>query len=351
VSRTDRAAVTAAELAALHRAFELAGRGPAGENPQVGAVLLSPRGEVLAEGWHHGAGTPHAEAAALGAAAAVGRSVANATAVVSLEPCNHTGRTPPCAQALIDAGVRRVVYSVPDPNPIAAGGAQRLRAAGLEVVGGVLEPDGRELLADWLRRVTRPYVIAKIAQSLDSRVAAADGTSRWITGESARVHAHQVRAEVDAIVVGTGTVLADDPSLTARKPDGSLAPHQPERIVVGLRDVPADAAVRGSADGFVHLRTHQPIHVLDALAARGLGRVLIEGGPALVSAFLRAGLVDELHLYLAPMLLGAGTGAVTGLGVATLAQAQRWQFSATQRLGADLLLIAKPNKEMPCSQG
>jgi diaminohydroxyphosphoribosylaminopyrimidine deaminase / 5-amino-6-(5-phosphoribosylamino)uracil reductase len=354
VSRTDRdESVTAAELAALNRAFELARHGPVGENPQVGAVLLAPSGEVLAEGWHAGAGTPHAEAAALTVAAGARRAVLGATAVVTLEPCNHIGRTPSCAKALIDAGVRRVVYSVSDPNPVAAGGAERLRAAGIEVVGGVAESTGRELLADWLAAFTRPYVIVKIAQTLDAKVAAADGTSRWITGDQARVHAHQVRAEVDAIIVGTGTVLADDPSLTARLPDGSLAEQQPERIVLGSRETPPGAAVRRVNEmpggGFIQLSTPDLGQALDVLAGRGHRRVLVEGGPTLASAFLRAGLVDELHLYLAPLLLGGGTTAVTDLGIATLAQAQHWQIAATQRLGEDLLVIAKPNKEMPCS--
>jgi diaminohydroxyphosphoribosylaminopyrimidine deaminase / 5-amino-6-(5-phosphoribosylamino)uracil reductase len=333
----------------MDRAIELAKRGPRGPNPQVGAVLLAPEGGVLAEGWHHGAGTPHAEVAALNAALAAGRNVRGATAVVSLEPCNHTGRTGPCTQALITAGVARVLYAVPDPNPAAAGGAEHLRQAGIDVVGEVLAPQGRQLLRSWLAGFdpVQPFVILKIAQSLDAKVAAADGTSRWLTGEQARLHAHRIRADVDAIVVGIGTVLADDPALSARTGDGRLARHQPERVVVGRRAVPPAAAVRG-AGSVVHLTSHDPVEVLATLAARGHRRVLVEGGPTLASAFLEAGVVDELHCYLAPLLLGAGTESVTGLSIATLTQAQRWQISSTHRLDPDLLVIANPLKEKSC---
>jgi len=240
---------------------------------------------------------------------------------------------------------------VADPNPSAAGGAEQLRQAGIEVVGDVLAAQGRQLLHSWLAAFepVRPYVILKIAQSLDARVAAADGTSRWLTGRAARVHAHRIRAEVDAIVVGIGTVLADDPALTARTASGALASRQPERIVVGHREVPATAAVRGAGGPLMQLPTHDPIEVLTALAARGHRQVLVEGGPTLASAFLQAGVVDELHCYLAPLLLGAGTSAVTNLGIATLAQAQRWQISSAHALDPDLLLIANPLKEKQCS--
>jgi diaminohydroxyphosphoribosylaminopyrimidine deaminase / 5-amino-6-(5-phosphoribosylamino)uracil reductase len=341
---TEHEAVTQTELVALERAFVLALRGPAGENPQVGAVLLDSAGQVLAEGWHQGAGTAHAEADALAKASAAGQQVAGATMVVSLEPCNHSGRTGACSQALIAAGIARVVFSVPDPNPIATGGAAQLRQAGLEVVGPVLADKGRTVVAQWLARFEQPYVIAKIAQSLDAKVAAADGTSRWITGVKARNHAHQVRAQMDAIVVGIGTVLADDPSLTARLSDGELAPNQPTRVVVGRREVPAAAALRKGA-GFRQLTSHDPAEIVSALASRGHRRLLIEGGPRLTAAFLQAGLVDELHCYLAPMLLGAGTSAVPDLGITTLTQAQRWQITTTQSLDPDLLLIATPLKE------
>src|SRR4051794_28460062 len=259
MTSTEAGVRAPSETDAMRRALELARRGPAnGPNPRVGAVLLSPSGELVGEGWHRGAGTPHAEVAALADAADRGTSARGATAVVTLEPCNHTGRTGPCSEALLAAGVARVVVSVADPNPVAAGGAERLRDAGVDVQTGVLPDEGRALLGAWLPSVERgrPFVTLKIATSLDGRVAAADGSSRWITSEVSRHHAHDLRAEVDAIVVGTGTALADDPSLTARNAAGELHGHQPLRVVVGRRPVPAGARLRAEGGELVEIDTH-----------------------------------------------------------------------------------------------
>lgn len=337
--------VSAREITALRHAFDLARRGPAhGPNPRVGAVLLTRDGDVLGEGWHRGAGTPHAEVAALADAAARGTSARGATAVVTLEPCNHTGRTGPCTLALLEAGIRRVVFSVDDPSPVAAGGADRLRGAGVDVVGGVLSDEGRTLLGPWLHAVRhgRPFVTLKVATSLDGRVAAADGTSRWITSEVARRHAHDLRAQVDAIVVGTGTALADDPELTARTADGALVEHQPMRVVVGHRDLPAMSRLHGPGGALVQLRTHDPAEVLSELAGREVRHVLVEGGPVLAAAFLAAGLVDEVHAYLAPVILGAGRPAVADLGITTLAGALRLDPVQVLPLGPDVLVVATP---------
>lgn len=333
----------AAEIAAMDRALDLARRGPAhGPNPRVGCVLLSPDGAVLAEGWHKGAGTPHAEAAAVAAAQGSGADLRGATAVVTLEPCNHTGRTPPCADLLIAAGIARVVFSVDDPNPLAAGGATRLRGAGIDVVGGVRARDGLALLRIWRRAVAtgRPYVTLKLASSIDGRVAAADGTSRWITSPAARAHAHGLRGEIDAIAVGVGTALTDDPELTARTPAGDLADHQPLRVVVGRRDLRPDARIRRSGGEVVHLRTHDPAQVLAALADREVRHLLVEGGPTLAAAFLNARLVDEVHAYIAPVLLGAGLCAVADLGITTIAEAVRLSTVAVEQVGPDILIIA-----------
>ena len=347
--------------AALACAVELAERGPAwGPNPRVGCVLLAaadatggPR-EVLAEGWHRGAGTPHAEAAALAAARDAGVDVRGATAVVTLEPCNHTGRTGPCAVALERAGVAEVVYAVADPNPVAAGGADHLAAHGVRTELRP-SPAATELTHAWATSAAagRPYVILKTATTLDGRVAASDGTSRWITGPGARAHAHEVRAAVDAIAVGTGTVAADDPTLTARLPSGGLAEHQPLRVVVGRSTVPDGARVRTEDGGeLVHLATHDVREVLAALAAREVRTLLVEGGPLLATAFLDAGVVDELHAYVAPVLLGAGRGAVGDLGVTTIADALRWRTHDVRRLGDDVLLVARshPSLSRPTSQ-
>ena len=333
---------------AMHRALELAARGPVtGPNPQVGCVLLAPGAgaerAVLAEGWHRGAGTAHAEVDALARAAERGVDVRGSTAVVTLEPCNHVGRTGPCAAALVEAGVAEVVYAVADPNPAAAGGAVHLRAHGVQVRAGVHEAAGAELLRVWLTAARRgtPYVTLKTATSLDGCVAAADGSSRWITGSAAREHAHAVRARVDAIAVGTGTLLADDPSLTARTPDGALAAHQPLRVVVGERDLPPGARVLGSGGEMLHLRTRDVREVLTVLGARGVRHLLVEGGPVLASAFLRAGAVDELHSYVAPVLMGSGRRAIMDLGGRSLDDALRFRTIHTQQLGDDVLVVSR----------
>lgn len=341
---TTADAVNLSELRAMDRALDLARRGPAhGPNPRVGCVLLSPAGSVLAQGWHDGAGTPHAEAAAVAAARADGHDLRGATAVVTLEPCAHTGRTAPCTDLLVAAGVTRVVHAVDDPNPVAAGGAEVLRAAGVQVVGGVRETEGETLLRVWLHavRTGRPFVTVKTATSLDGRVAALDGTSRWITSAAAREHAHRFRADVDAIAVGTGTALADDPTLTAR-PLEEASEHQPLRVVVGHRDLPAGARLRGPGGDLVQVWSHDPAEVLAVLGERQVRHLLVEGGPVLASAFLRAGLVDEVHAYIAPVLLGAGPQAVVDLGVRTVAEAVRLSTVSVQQIGPDVLVVAVP---------
>ncbi|WP_375384673.1 bifunctional diaminohydroxyphosphoribosylaminopyrimidine deaminase/5-amino-6-(5-phosphoribosylamino)uracil reductase RibD [uncultured Microbacterium sp.] len=327
-----------AERAAMDRALIIARNGPRGVNPQVGAVILSPSGDVLAEGWHRGAGTNHAEVDALSKLPAGGAR--GATAVVTLEPCNHRGRTGPCSEALIAAGVARVVYAVDDPNPAAGGGAERLAEAGVEVVAGVERAAGEELLASWSEttRLGRPHVTVKWAQSLDGRAAAADGTSRWITGPDARADVHRRRAAADAIVVGTGTVLADDPSLTARDERGALRDTQPQPVVIGRSETPADAAIRRHPKPPLFYADHDLAGVLADLRERGIQRVFVEGGPTLASAFLRAGLVDEVLAYVAPVLLGGERLAVTDIGVTTIGAAQRLDVASVQTLGDDLLI-------------
>ena len=348
VSGSPTPSVTPVELDAMDRALELARRGPAhGPNPRVGCVLLSSAGAVLAEGWHDGAGTPHAEAAAVAAARAQDIDLRGATAVVTLEPCNHTGRTPPCTELLLANGITRVVHGLDDPDPVAAGGATRLREAGVDVVGGVLADQAEVLLRVWAHavRTGRPFVTLKLASSLDGRVAASDGSSRWITSAQARAHAHRLRADVDAIAIGTGTALTDDPALTARTVAGDLAAHQPLRVVVGRRDLLPGARLYGAGGELLQLRTHQPEEVLVALAEREVRHLLVEGGPTLAAAFLRAGAVDEVHAYLAPALLGAGPSAVGDLGVRTLADAVRLTTVSVQQLGPDVLVVAVPIRE------
>jgi len=328
---------------AMRRALALAHNGPArGVNPRVGCVILDEAGEVLAEGWHRGAGTAHAEVDAL-SQLADGRA-RGTTAVVTLEPCNHTGRTGPCSEALIAAGVARVVYAVADPGEHSHGGAERLREAGVEVVPGVLRAEAEAFLADWLfaARRRRPFTTLKWASSLDGRSAAADGTSRWITGPVARARVHEQRAASDAILVGTGTVLADDPSLTARGAAGELLDAQPVPVVLGERGAPDEAAVRRHPHPLVELRTRDLADALHQLQQRGIRTLYIEAGPTLASAFATSGLVDEYAVYLAPTLIGGPRTALGDLGVGSIDEQRRLELVGVERLGDDILITARP---------
>ncbi|MFD0481152.1 bifunctional diaminohydroxyphosphoribosylaminopyrimidine deaminase/5-amino-6-(5-phosphoribosylamino)uracil reductase RibD [Kineococcus sp. GCM10028916] len=331
----------AAELAAMRRALELAARGPThGPNPRVGCVILAPDGTTLAEGYHHGAGSPHAEVVAL---QALSTSAVGAIAVVTLEPCNHTGRTGPCSRALLAAGITRVVVATPDPNPHAAGGIAELAAHGVDVEVGLLGEESRALNERWATAVGRggPWVTWKWASTLDGRSAAADGTSRWITSAPARADVHRLRAEHDAVLIGTGTALADDPSLTVRR-DGVVRGPQPLRVVAGLRDLPPGARLLDGDADLLHVRTRDPHVVLAELAAREVRTVLLEGGPALAAAFLVAGLVDEVVCYLAPALLGAGPAAVGDLGIRGMPDIARLRTTSVDLVGDDVRIVARP---------
>jgi len=326
--------------APMRRAFELATRGPVvGGNPQVGCVLLDADGNVVAEGWHRGAGTPHAEVDALSKVA----DARGLTAVVTLEPCNHVGRTGPCAVALIEAGIGRVVYSVTDPGAVSGHGAQRLAEAGIPVTHGVLAEEGERLLHPWLEvmRRGRPWVTVKWASTLDGRAAAADGSSQWITGSAARLKVHVQRAESDAILVGTGTVFADDPSLTARGEYGELLPTQPLPVVVGERAIPASAKLREHPRGVLETGTRDVARVLEELHARAIRRVYVEGGPTLASAIIAAGFADEYAIYLAPALLGGPKLALGDLGIPSMEGIRRLDVTSVEQLGDDILILAK----------
>ena len=347
------------EAPALRRAVELAakGAGTVLPNPVVGCVLLAPGGWTVGEGYHQRAGGPHAEVLAL---AAAGRWAEGATAIVTLEPCNHTGRTGPCSAALISAGVARVVVAVRDPWLPAAGGLDRLRAAGVEVLDltEMQTPDARVavLAAEDVNRVwltatrrQRPFVSWKVGMTIDGRVAAADGTSQWITSAESRADVHVLRAQVDTMLVGIGTVLADDPKLTVRDASGRPTGSQPLRVVIDSKcRTPAGARVLddsaetwlataeevgSSSEGRVDLSA-----VLDQLYRRGRRHVLLEGGPRLAAAFFDADLVDEALIYLAPTLLGAGRNALEGGLVGTLADAHRAELRDVTRFGPDIRL-------------
>jgi len=340
---TLEAADTRRVEALMRHAIMLAGNGPErGVNPQVGCVITDASGTVIAEGWHRGAGTPHAEVDALSKLTA--EQTRGATAIVTLEPCNHTGRTGPCSQALIAAGIARVVYAVDDPGVESGGGAETLRAAGVEVEGGVLAEDAAEALGDWLvtARLGRPLVTVKWAQSIDGRIAAEDGTSRWITGEVARTDVHVRRAVADAIAVGMGTVLADDPALTARTPTGELHEWQPVPVVFGHRELPQDAALTRHPNDVIALTGDDLAADLRLLRERGIRTLFVEGGPTLASSLVAAGLVDEYLVYLAPSVIGGPRTAIGDAGVRSIADAHRLEITDLQRLGDDILLVLRP---------
>lgn len=297
--------------------------GAVGPNPRVGCVLVRD-GRIVGRGAHLGTGTPHAEVNAL---ADAGDAARGATAYVTLEPCNHHGRTPPCAEALIGAGVAEVRYAVADPTS-ASGGAETLRAAGIPAALGPLTTEAEQFLHPWLFAVrnARPYVTYKVAATLDGYVAAADGSSKWITGAAARTWAHEnLRARVDAIAVGSGTYLADAPALTAR---GVHTVKQPHRIVLGSTVAP----------GFWQIEGHEPADALAQMFEGGVRHLLLEGGPTVGGAFLRAGLVDELVWISAPKLLGGGRPAIADLGITTISEASQWQVVESMMLGEDVLI-------------
>jgi diaminohydroxyphosphoribosylaminopyrimidine deaminase/5-amino-6-(5-phosphoribosylamino)uracil reductase len=355
-----------ADRLAMARALELARRGlyTTDPNPRVGCVLVR-AGQIVGEGWHERPGGPHAEAAALIAA---GAAAQGATAYVTLEPCNHHGRTPPCSEALIRAGVARVVYAVGDPNPLAVGGATRLEAAGIPVEAGLLAQEAEELNAGFLRRMRGglPWVRVKLAASLDGRTALANGESRWITSKPARTDVQYGRARSSVILTGAGTILADDPALNVRIAESSRQPlrvvldsalripsdsrvinREGKVLVVAVRDDPArrqslerqgvEVTIVPGAGGRPDLT-----EVLKLLAARGANEVWVEAGATLAGAFVQQGLFDELIVYLAPTLLGPDARALLALPpLAQLAQRTALRFTGCRAVGDDLCITAQ----------
>lgn len=356
------------------RAMELARRGlyTTDPNPRVGCVLVS-EGRIIAEAWHQRAGEPHAERLALAEAGAAAR---DSTCYVTLEPCSHTGRTGPCADALIDAGVRRVVAAMRDPNPLVAGqGLERLRDAGVEVECGLLEPQARELNPGFCKRMETglPWVWIKQAMSLDGRTALADGESKWITGAPARESVQRLRARCSAIVTGSGTVLADDPSMTVRKDEWREqsypgAVRQPLRVILDARqridttanvlagpgeallvtgsdtdtvrrwrDAGVDVLVLPASGSGIDLK-----QLLVALAERGCNEVLVEAGSTLAGAFVSEGLFDELVVYMAPTLLGPTARPLLTLPeLASMAERSTLRFTGVESVGGDICMTLR----------
>ncbi len=318
---------------AIDTASPVAIRRAASPNPAVGSVVVVADGRVFA-GVTEAFGGAHGEIVAMRAATVAGESLSGATVYTTLEPCNHQGRTGPCTEALIAAGVRRVVVAVSDPDPLVSGtGVTRLRDAGIQVDIGVSAEAASQQLEYYLHHRThnrRPFVTLKLAATVDGRTAAPDGSSQWITGEAARADTHRLRAEHDAILVGAGTVRTDNPSLTVRHVDGP----DPRRFVLG--SIPAGSAVLPAES----LRG-TPAEILDELSRRDVLSVLIEGGATVANAFHAAGLIDRYVVYLAPALFGGddALGVFRGRGKGTMADLWRGRFRSVDQLGADLRLV------------
>ena len=315
---------------AMARAINCArlGLGKTFPNPIVGAVITSATGEVLSEGFHQGG--DHAEVIALNS---VKEIPAGSIIYISLEPCNHHGKTPPCVDAIIDSGIKKVVYAVSDPNPIASGGAERLRAAGIEVESGIGEEQARLENRAWLTKVElgRPRITWKIASTMDGKVAASDGTSKWITGDLARTDVAQMRSQVDGIVTSTATVIADDPLLTSKG-----FGKNPVRIVMGETKLSAKMQISGDAAETVLIKSRNFDDLLSLAEERGFNELLIESGPTFGTALLRANLVDEIVLFQAPTLLGSGTPSIGDLGITNISGRLDFEILDVEMIGSDL---------------
>jgi diaminohydroxyphosphoribosylaminopyrimidine deaminase/5-amino-6-(5-phosphoribosylamino)uracil reductase len=300
-------------------------------NPNVSAAIYAPSGELIADGAHDRTlSSDHAEVVALKKAGSAARG---ATIVVSLEPCNHTGTTGPCVDAIIDAGISKVIYAVKDANPVAAGGADRLKSAGADVQF-VASPELEDIQGAWLHRITtgRPLFIWKVATTLDGRIAASDGTSQWISSEQSRADVQLLRSQSDAILIGTGTALADNPTLRPRI-EGATSPI---RIVMGGRDVPADFNLNDGKSQTIFLKSHSVDDLLKALDYIPVNQVFVEAGPQLGSALMAAGIIDEVILYQAPIVLGEGKNWLEGIGVSTIADARHLTLISSEKFGSDI---------------
>jgi len=325
----------------MRRALELAARGrySVSPNPMVGCLIVRD-GNVIAEGWHQRAGEPHAEIEALRDTDARG-----ATMIVTLEPCAHHGRTPPCVDAIINAGISRVVVAMRDPHPVAAGGIEKLRQAGIEVVTGVLEDEARKLNEIFVHAVThrRPFVLLKAGMTLDGKLATVTGESKWITSEASRQRSLELREEYDAILVGAGTVLADNPHLTRRL---GLSNRNWTRVILDrARIAPPSAHVLTDGGNTIHIVEDVDLDALLAdLYERGIHSVIVEGGSAVLSEFIRRGSWQKMVLFLAPMFVGGVTAPsiFSGRGVAKLMDAYSFRFERVEAVGGGAMITAYP---------
>ena len=313
------------------------GLGRTAPNPIVGEVIVDASGKVVGEGFHNRAASPdHAEIFALKIAR---DSAKGATLIVTLEPCNHVGSTGACTDAIIAAGITKVIYAVKDPNPVASGGSEKLRSAGIEVVAAICEKEAEFSNRAWLSKIknNRPYFVWKIASTLDGKVAASDGTSKWITNESSRADVQILRRQSDAILVGTNTVKVDNPHLIPRGEFAGYAAN-PLRVVCGVAELDKGAHVFDSSAETLHVKSKNLEELVSQLTARDLNQVLVEAGPTLGSAMAGAGLIDEIVIYLAPSLLGSGKSFIGDLGVSTINDVKALELMSTHTFDGDIKL-------------
>ena len=331
--------------AAMARAIECAsyGLGKTFPNPIVGAVITSATGEFVSEGFHQGA--EHAEVIAIRGSKEI---PAGSIIYLSLEPCNHHGKTPPCVDAIIESGIKKVVYAVSDPNPVAAGGSERLRGAGIEVVVGIGEVQAIHENRAWLTKIGkgRPRITWKIASTMDGKVTAADGSSKWITGELARADVAKIRAQADAIVTSTATVIADDPLLTSK----GLG-NNPVRIVMGRSEIHGNSQILGTDAETILVKSHDFKELISLANDRGFNQLLIESGPTLGTALLRDDLIDEIILFQAPTFLGAGKPSIGDLGISNISGRLDFEITDVEVIGADLkITLVKSAKSTESSR-
>lgn len=326
----------------MARAIELSkhGLGRTFPNPIVGAVIVSPAGEIIGEGFH--AGGDHAEVVAISDCLERANSTVGATIFASLEPCNHTGKRPPCTKAILGAGITKVVFATPDPNPIAMGGGEYLRSFGVEVVARVLEEESTYVNRTWLHKIAngRPFITWKIASTFDGFTAAVDGTSKWITSDASRSFVQGLRADSDAILIGTGTALIDNPSLIPR---GDA--RRPLRIVMGERKLPASSRLHDDEAQTLFIPSRDLGLLMSTINGLGLNSILVEAGPTLGTALLAAGLIDEIHWFQAPTLLGAGRKAIGDLHIETLSKRRDFQITSSEMIGPDIHTLLVPRSE------
>ncbi|CAN2241217.1 RibD Pyrimidine reductase, riboflavin biosynthesis [actinobacterium SCGC AAA044-D11] len=322
---------------AMQRAIALSekGLGKCAPNPIVGAVIIDANGKVVGEGFHDRmTSKDHAEVVAIKSA---GDLAKGATIVVTLEPCNHAGSTGPCTQAIIDSGILTVVFAVKDPNAVASGGADALRAAGIKVVDGVLTEEASYVNRAWLTKIekSRPYFVWKVATTLDAKIAASDGTSKWISNEVSRSDVQRLRRESDAILVGTNTVISDNPHLIPRGEFSGYS-RNPIRVIFGESDLPTDSKVFDNAAETVHVKSRDLNQLVAKLNELNINQVFVEAGSKLASAMVAAGLMDELVIYQAPALLGSGKSFFVDESKSTIEDQMRLQHISTEVLAGDV---------------